>query len=94
MGRAIVVRMPWWVNAFFTAITPFLDPVTKDKVRCWGVDRQQGTRANPMIGVCAPQMRFNPKLQRLIPASQLDAEFGGEHNFKFDHQVYWKTLVE
>ncbi len=33
MGRAIVVRMPWWVNAFFTAISPFLDPVTKDKVR-------------------------------------------------------------
>ena len=33
MGRAIVVRMPWWVNAFFTAITPFLDPVTKDKVK-------------------------------------------------------------
>lgn len=22
----------WWVNAFFTAITPFLDPVTKEKV--------------------------------------------------------------
>ncbi|KAJ9094476.1 hypothetical protein QFC21_006015 [Naganishia friedmannii] len=23
----------WWVNAFFTAITPFLDPVTKEKMR-------------------------------------------------------------
>jgi hypothetical protein len=39
-------------------------------------------------------MRFNPKLPELIPKPQLDAEFGGEHNFKFDHSVYWKTLVE
>ncbi|KAJ9127570.1 hypothetical protein QFC24_000979 [Naganishia onofrii] len=70
MGRAIVVNMPWWVNAFFTAITPFLDPVTKEK------------------------MRFNPKLPELVPVSQLDVEFGGENNFKFDHPVYWKTLVE
>ncbi|KAJ9119623.1 hypothetical protein QFC22_003332 [Naganishia vaughanmartiniae] len=70
MGRAIVVNMPWWVNAFFTAITPFLDPVTKEK------------------------MRFNPKLPELVPVSQLDAEFGGENNFKFDHPIYWKTLVE
>ncbi|KAJ9098492.1 hypothetical protein QFC19_006359 [Naganishia cerealis] len=70
MGRAIVVNMPWWVNAFFTAITPFLDPVTKDK------------------------MRFNPKLPELVPVSQLDAEFGGENNFVFDHDIYWKTLVE
>ncbi len=39
-------------------------------------------------------MRFNPKLPELIPPQQLDAEFGGEYNFKFDHAVYWKTLVE
>ncbi|SNX86444.1 related to PDR16 - protein involved in lipid biosynthesis and multidrug resistance / PHO13 -4-nitrophenylphosphatase [Melanopsichium pennsylvanicum] len=33
LGRALVVNVPWFINAFFTAITPFLDPVTKDKTR-------------------------------------------------------------
>ncbi|KAK4689874.1 hypothetical protein P7C73_g228, partial [Tremellales sp. Uapishka_1] len=86
MGRAIVVRMPyvtpstgsnltdnrgsWWVNAFFSGISPFLDPITRDK------------------------MRFNPKLLDLVPASQLDKDFGGDYNFHFDHTVYWNTLTE
>ncbi|EPQ30730.1 uncharacterized protein PFL1_01631 [Pseudozyma flocculosa PF-1] len=33
MGRAFVCNVPWILNAFFTAITPFLDPITKDKIR-------------------------------------------------------------
>ncbi len=24
---------PWFINAFFTAVTPFLDPITKEKIR-------------------------------------------------------------
>ncbi|EIW71347.1 hypothetical protein TREMEDRAFT_27528 [Tremella mesenterica DSM 1558] len=70
LGRGLVVNMPWWVNAFFTGISPFLDPITRDKIR------------------------FNPKLTELVPPSQLDYEFGGEHNFVFDHDIYWKTLTE
>ncbi len=33
LGRAFVVNVPWFINAFFTALTPFLDPITKDKIR-------------------------------------------------------------
>lgn len=33
LGRAFVVNVPWFINAFFTAITPFLDPITKEKIR-------------------------------------------------------------
>ncbi|KAN0065460.1 hypothetical protein ACQY0O_001296 [Thecaphora frezii] len=33
MGRAFVCNVPWVLNAFFTAISPFLDPITKDKIR-------------------------------------------------------------
>ena len=22
----------WWINAFFTGISPFMDPITRDKV--------------------------------------------------------------
>ncbi|WWD20434.1 hypothetical protein CI109_104910 [Kwoniella shandongensis] len=70
LGRGLVVNMPWWINAFFTGISPFLDPITRDKIR------------------------FNPKLVELCPASQLDAEFGGDNNFEFNHKVYWQTLTE
>ncbi|WWC66048.1 uncharacterized protein I303_108670 [Kwoniella dejecticola CBS 10117] len=33
LGRGLVVNMPWWINAFFTGISPFLDPITRDKIR-------------------------------------------------------------
>ncbi|WVR07910.1 hypothetical protein IAU60_004953 [Kwoniella sp. DSM 27419] len=70
LGRGLVVNMPWWINAFFSGISPFLDPITRDKIR------------------------FNPKLTELVPASQLDAEFGGDYNFDFEHKSYWQTLTE
>ncbi|WWC73855.1 uncharacterized protein I206_107827 [Kwoniella pini CBS 10737] len=70
LGRGLVVNMPWWINAFFTGISPFLDPITRDKIR------------------------FNPKLTELVPAVQLDSEFGGEYEFDFQHAPYWKTITE
>ena len=33
LGRAFVCNTPKFVNAFFTALSPFLDPITKDKIR-------------------------------------------------------------
>ncbi|WVQ84793.1 hypothetical protein IAT38_006950 [Cryptococcus sp. DSM 104549] len=33
LGRGVVVNMPWWINAFFSGITPFMDPITRDKIR-------------------------------------------------------------
>lgn len=33
LGRAFVCHMPKFISAFFSALSPFLDPVTKDKIR-------------------------------------------------------------
>ncbi|ORY34576.1 CRAL-TRIO domain-containing protein [Naematelia encephala] len=33
LGRGLVINMPWWINAFFSGISPFLDPITRDKIR-------------------------------------------------------------
>ena len=38
-------------------------------------------------------MRFNPDLFDLIPRSQLDADFGGDHALAFDSQSYWDQIV-
>lgn len=33
LGRAIVVNLPMLLSFFYKGISPFLDPVTRDKVR-------------------------------------------------------------
>ncbi|KAF8906927.1 CRAL-TRIO domain-containing protein [Mucidula mucida] len=70
LGRALVVNLPMLLNFFYKGISPFLDPITRDK------------------------MRFNPDLLELIPASHLDADFGGEHAYEFEPTSYWDQIVE
>lgn len=33
LGRALVTHLPWYVTTFFKLISPFIDPVTKTKLR-------------------------------------------------------------
>jgi len=70
LGRAIVTNLPMLLNFFYKGISPFLDPVTRDK------------------------MRFNPDLLELVPKSQLDSDFGGDFEFEYDHETYWKQIVD
>lgn len=70
MGRAFVVNVPWWINAFFTALSPFLDPATREKIK------------------------FNASLSSFIAPAQLDAEFGGSHNYQWDFEAYWSSLLD
>ena len=70
LGRALVVNLPTILSFFYKGIAPFLDPVTREK------------------------MRFNPDMFELVPREQLDADFGGDYKFEFDHEVYWNQLVE
>ncbi|KAG7442225.1 CRAL/TRIO domain-containing protein [Guyanagaster necrorhizus] len=69
LGRALVVNLPMILSFFYKGISPFLDPVTRDK------------------------MRFNPNLLELIPASHLDADFGGEFPYEFEPHSYWSQIV-
>ncbi|ELQ36049.1 CRAL/TRIO domain-containing protein [Pyricularia oryzae] len=33
LGRALIVNVPWVVQGFFKLITPFIDPLTRDKLK-------------------------------------------------------------
>ncbi|KAF7796475.1 hypothetical protein EIP86_007652 [Pleurotus ostreatoroseus] len=33
LGRALIINVPWMLNAFYKLITPLIDPVTRDKMR-------------------------------------------------------------
>ncbi|OCH93078.1 CRAL/TRIO domain-containing protein [Obba rivulosa] len=72
LGRALIVNLPFLLSAFFKMITPFVDPVTR------------------------PKMRFNPECVRegLFTPEQLLKEWGGELLFEYDHERYWKALVQ
>ncbi|EJC98788.1 CRAL/TRIO domain-containing protein [Fomitiporia mediterranea MF3/22] len=70
LGRGLVVNMPSILAFFYKGIAPFMDPVTRDKIR------------------------FNPDLLELIPAEQLDADFGGEFEYEFEPESYWSQIVE
>ncbi|THH09331.1 hypothetical protein EW145_g2088 [Phellinidium pouzarii] len=70
LGRGLVVNMPMILAFFYKGIAPFMDPVTRDKIR------------------------FNPDLLELIPAEQLDANFGGQFEYEFEPESYWSQIVE
>ncbi|KAF8323718.1 CRAL/TRIO domain-containing protein, partial [Clavulina sp. PMI_390] len=52
LGRAIVVNLPFILNFFFKAITPFMDPVTRDK------------RFNPNLLDLIPPEQLDATLQK------------------------------
>ncbi|KAL1296569.1 hypothetical protein AAFC00_000067 [Neodothiora populina] len=33
LGRALISQLPWYVSTFFKLISPFIDPVTKEKMK-------------------------------------------------------------
>ncbi|KAI4126880.1 MAG: hypothetical protein LQ347_004812 [Umbilicaria vellea] len=33
LGRALVIKIPWAANVFFKLITPFIDPMTREKLK-------------------------------------------------------------
>lgn len=70
LGRALVVNLPAILSFFYKGIAPFLDPITREK------------------------MRFNPDLFELVPREQLDADFGGDYEFEFNHEAYWSQLLK
>ncbi|HEV7736609.1 MAG TPA: hypothetical protein VGO47_04455 [Chlamydiales bacterium] len=88
LGRAIVVNLPLLLNFFYKGISPFLDPVTKDKVQ------EFEHLYSAAIPLTLSQMRFNPDLPSLIPIEQLDAQFGGENEYEFESDSYWQQILE
>ena len=94
LGRALVVNLPYLLNFFYKGISPFLDPVTRDKARI-----HSSSLPHPVLDIDHRiwlrvwQMRFNPDLSELIPKEQLDADFGGEYEFEFEPETYWEQIV-
>ncbi|KAI3615003.1 cral trio domain protein [Moniliophthora roreri] len=73
LGKALIINVPYLVNLFFKLITPFIDPVTVEK------------------------MKFNPNPVKdglFNPDMIMKEWWGGNQDFKYEHEKYWPKLIE
>ncbi|CAG8528065.1 1585_t:CDS:2 [Paraglomus occultum] len=84
LGLALVVNAPWYFWVFFRLISPFIDPVTKAKIKF--VDLNDGTKA-------ANGGQWTT-LDQFISQDMLEREYGGNNAFEYHHETYWSALLE
>ncbi|KAF8451839.1 CRAL-TRIO domain-containing protein [Terfezia claveryi] len=78
LGKAINLSLPWYVSAFYKLITPFVDPLTREKL-VFPARVKDGEEA---------------EIINYIPKEHLEKEVGGSCDFEYRHGVYWGALVE
>jgi hypothetical protein len=83
-----VVNLPPVLNFFFKGISPFLDPVTRDKVH----SSCRSSSLSPHSSATA-KMRFNPNLLELVHPLQLDSDFGDDLVYDLEKDSYWEQIV-
>ncbi|KAI9306925.1 CRAL-TRIO domain-containing protein [Cunninghamella echinulata] len=86
LGIAFVVKSPWFFFVTFKMISPFMDPVTKNKIKfVYDAGGKSDTKATTNEWV---------HLKDHISSDQLETDFGGDYHFKFNIDTYWKKLLE
>ncbi|KAK9762507.1 hypothetical protein K7432_011687 [Basidiobolus ranarum] len=78
LGLSIMFNAPWVFSMFFNMVQPFLDKVTKEKIKF--------VKKNQNPGSTSP---FS-----IIPADTLEVAYGGNHSFDYDHDEYFKHMQE
>ncbi|KAF9030872.1 CRAL/TRIO domain-containing protein [Hymenopellis radicata] len=73
LGMALIINLPFIINAFFKLITPFVDPHTREKMK-FNIDAVQD-------GI-------------FVPENIMKEHWGGTSDFEYEHEKYWKALVE
>lgn len=78
---------PWFFFATFKLISPFMDPVTKNKIKFVydSKDEKDNTKNTSNEWV---------HIQDYIPPDQLECDFGGRYNFTYELEPYWSSLLE
>ncbi|KAF1826969.1 CRAL/TRIO domain-containing protein [Dissoconium aciculare CBS 342.82] len=57
LGKALISELPWYVSTFFKLISPFIDPVTRDKMR-FNEDLKQFVPAEQLLDQYGGQVKF------------------------------------
>ncbi|KAI8612046.1 CRAL-TRIO domain-containing protein [Chytriomyces sp. MP71] len=87
LGTLTVVNGNMVLTAFYSLISPFLDSVTKNKIRVFG----KGSSKVKLHGGAADSEEVTGVLS-LVDAENLPIQFGGHLDFTYDHEKYWKYI--
>ncbi|CEJ04118.1 hypothetical protein RMCBS344292_18086 [Rhizopus microsporus] len=81
LGVAFFVNSPWFFLTTFKMVAPFMDPVTRNKIKFIDED----TNKNSQDVIC---------MEDCISPEQIEASLGGKFNFNFDIDTYWDALLK
>ncbi|KAG1136946.1 hypothetical protein G6F37_001747 [Rhizopus arrhizus] len=86
LGVAFVVKSPWFFFATFKVISPFMDPVTKNKIKfVYDSNEEKDTKSTSNEWV---------HIKDYIEEDQLECDFGGRFNYLYELEPYWSSLLE
>ncbi|KAJ3151611.1 hypothetical protein HDU86_006030 [Geranomyces michiganensis] len=108
LGKGFIFNPSWYLWAFFKIIGPFIDPITRSKIHFVNLkklpaeapaansDEHDDSAAAPNTPEKAQKeaegMGGWTDPRRFIAPEMLVAEYGGKHNFVYNHDVYWKAV--
>lgn len=71
---------PWFFLTTYKVISPFVDPITRNKVKFINTD---GTKSADVV-----------EIDEYISLKQMEVALGGHYNFAFDMPTYWSSLLK
>ncbi|KAI8612049.1 CRAL-TRIO domain-containing protein [Chytriomyces sp. MP71] len=99
LGVCVMVNASWYFSGFFKLLSPFLDPVTKSKLRFTKVKRGTAAVMSDTASSVATQESSEEgtggwtSIFEISNADQLPLAFGGAYDFEYDHAVYWPEIT-
>ncbi|KAI8854344.1 CRAL-TRIO domain-containing protein [Chytridium lagenaria] len=79
LGVAYMINAPWIFNTLWSIVSPFLDTVTRNKVRFASVaETSRDVAKNPLLGG--------------IEKGMLEKVYGGDLEFVYDDDEYWRDI--
>jgi hypothetical protein len=79
LGLALILNVPWILNAFFKLISPFIDPLTRTKMKF-----------NPTVVGSGPDTAETFFVKEQV----MKESWGGDIDFEYKHDEYWPKLVK
>ncbi|CAG8467105.1 8688_t:CDS:2 [Gigaspora margarita] len=84
LAMSLVVNAPWYFWGFFKLIAPFIDPVTKNKIKFVDLENPDRMKSDPQWANILDE----------IDRNQLESEYGGDQEFVYNFEIYWDTLLK
>ncbi|KAI8832961.1 CRAL-TRIO domain-containing protein [Chytriomyces cf. hyalinus JEL632] len=99
LDTAVMLNPSWFIFGLFRIISPFMDPVTRAKVHFANVGPHDHLNAGTSSSSTnSSDVNVEPgtggwtNIFQYVDPSQLPAQYGGTHDFQYDHKVFWDLI--